>query len=80
MKTTTTTHKTLIHKQTGEFGMYMGQGQFGTSSTPTLLGEQASMESLEKFVKEFEGSACHAAFKNDATNYEVKTVIVTIEF
>lgn len=79
MKATTTTHKTLVHKQSQEFGMYMGEGQFGTSYTPKLLSDEATMTGLRTYVERFEGDAAVKAFDNEAHNYEIKTVVVTLE-
>lgn len=64
--------KTLIDKRNREFVVYMGDGEFGTCSTPKILPDSYSIERFIKYVSDYE------LVEIDMTNYELKNVKIII--
>ena len=48
--------KVFIHKETGEYGHYMGRGEFATSSIPQIFPDSMDEETFRKYVKSQEGT------------------------
>lgn len=60
--------KVIVHKETGEYGHYLGNGQFATSTLPYIYPDTMDIVMLKKYVMEQEG----AELQHE--NYEVKKV------
>lgn len=43
--------KILIHKKTGEYGIYIGRGEFGTSSIPQIFPDSMNEDLFREYVK-----------------------------
>ena len=44
--------KVLLHKKTGEYGHYMGNGMFATSTLPHVFPETFDHDLFKKYVLE----------------------------
>lgn len=64
--------KTLVDKRTNEFITYMGSGNFGSSSIPTLLPETYEIDLFIKYAKDQE------SIDVDMSNYLLKNVDLII--
>lgn len=64
--------KTIIDKKTGEFVHYIGSGEFGTCSIPTIYPDTMNLDLLKNYYEN----------KNDKVfrfdDYEVKNIEVKI--
>jgi hypothetical protein len=64
--------KVIIHKETGEYGHYLGNGEFAFSSHPYIFPDSMTLEAFKCYVKEQEGSELITK------NIEVKNVEIII--
>lgn len=64
--------KVFIHKHTGEYGHYMGRGEFATSSLPQIFPDTMDEEGFRKYVKSQEGTELFM------DNFEIKNIEVLV--
>ena len=64
--------KVLIHKITGLYGHYLGNGQFATSSVPYVFPDTMNLKNFKKYVKSQEG--CELQIEN----YDIKNIEIII--
>jgi hypothetical protein len=64
--------KVFIHKHTGEYGIYMGSGEFATSLIPQVFPDTMNEERFREYVQSQEGSEL---FMN---NFEIKNIKVLV--
>lgn len=60
--------KVVVHKETGEYGHYLGNGMFATSTLPYIFPDTMNLKLLKQYVMEQEGAELQDQ------NYEVKSV------
>lgn len=48
--------KVVVHKKTGEYGHYLGNGMFATSTLPYIFPDTMDMKKLKQYVMEQEGA------------------------
>lgn len=64
--------KVLINKESGEYGHYLGNGEFATSSLPYIFPDTMDLDMFKKYVMEQEGCELQS------DKFEVKSVEVII--
>ena len=64
--------KVILHKKTGEYAHYVGNGQFATSTLPYVYPDSMTLESFKNYVKQQEGSEL---IYND---FEVKSIEIIV--
>lgn len=62
--------KIFIHKSTGEYGHYMGKGEFAFSTIPQVFPDTMDEENFRKYIKSQEG--CDLVMEDfDIKNIEI---------
>ena len=64
--------KVFIHKETGEYGHYMGNGDFATSTIPQVFPNTMDEENFRKYVKSQEG------VELSMDNFEIKNIEIVV--
>jgi hypothetical protein len=64
--------KVFIHKQTGEYGHYLGSGEFATASHPQVFPDTMNEEGFRKYVKSQEGAEL------SMDNFEIKNIEILV--
>jgi hypothetical protein len=64
--------KIILHKVTGEYVHYLGNGEFYTASIPKIYPDGMDMNSLKEYIEKHEGVT------PDLSDFEIKSVEINI--
>ena len=64
--------KVFINKETGEYGHYMGKGEFATCSHPQVFPDSMNEKGFRKYVKSQEGTELFM------DNFEIKEIEIVV--